>query len=108
MAEFWMSFGKRRRSSTSFLIWAAPKLAVPTSISSDWVRWPRSFRPAMLAALQRVGQEGGTLPERLDGKLAVRVAMGYDAMHTLHQQLGRAFPGLTAGTGAKKASETRS
>jgi hypothetical protein len=66
------------------------------------------LEPAMLAALQRVGQEGGTLPERLDGKLAVRVAMGYDAMHTLHQQLGRAFAGLTAGTGAKKASETQS
>jgi hypothetical protein len=54
------------------------------------------LEPATLAALQRVGQEGGTLPERLDGKLAVRVVMGYDAMNALYQQLGWALAG--AGT----------
>ena len=50
--------------------------------------------PGMLAALPRVAKQGGKLPERLNGKLAVRVAMGYDAMANLHQQLGRVLAGL--------------
>ena len=52
------------------------------------------LEPGMLAALPRVAKQGGKLPERLNGKLAVRVAMGYDAMANLHQQLGRVFSGL--------------
>jgi hypothetical protein len=57
----------------------------------------------MLAALPRVAKQGGKLPERLNGKLAVRVAMGYDAMANLHQQLGRVLAGLgeAAGKGRK-------
>lgn len=52
------------------------------------------LEPGMLAALPRVAKQGGKLPERLNGKLVVRVAMGYDAMANLHQQLGRALAGL--------------
>lgn len=52
------------------------------------------LEPAMLAALPRVAKQGGKLPERLNGKLAVRVAMGYDAIANLHQQLGRVLAGL--------------
>ncbi len=52
------------------------------------------LEPGMLAALPRVAKQGGKLPERLNGKLAVRVAMGYDAMANLHQQLGRVLAGL--------------
>jgi hypothetical protein len=61
------------------------------------------LEPAMLAALPRVAKEGGKLPERLNGKLAVRVAMGYDTMANLHQQLGRVLAGLgeVAGKGRK-------
>ncbi len=61
------------------------------------------LEPAMLAALPRVAKQGGKLPERLNGKLAVRVAMGYDAMANLHQQLGRVLAGLNevAGRGRK-------
>ena len=61
------------------------------------------LEPAILAALPRVAKEGGKLPERLNGKLAVRVAMGYDAMAGLHQQLGRVLAGLgeAAGKGRK-------
>jgi hypothetical protein len=57
----------------------------------------------MLAALPRVAKQGGKLPERLNGKVAVRVAMGYDAMANLHQQLGRVLAGLgeAAGKGRK-------
>ena len=59
------------------------------------------LEPAMLAALPRVAKEGGKLPERLNGKLAVRVAMGYDAMANLHQQLGRVLAG--SGNATEKA-----
>ena len=63
------------------------------------------LEPAMLAALPRVAKEGGKLPERLNGKLAVRVAMGYDAVANLHQQLGRVMAGLgeAAGKGRRGA-----
>jgi len=52
------------------------------------------LEPSVLSALPRVAQQGGKLPERLDGKLAVRVAIGYDALATLHQQLGRVISSL--------------
>lgn len=60
------------------------------------------LEPAMIAALQRASKEGDKLPERLDGKLAVRVAMSYDAMSTLHQQLGRALNGIAASASGNK------
>ena len=47
------------------------------------------LEPAAIAALPRVAKQGGKLPERLDGKLAVRVALGYDALDHLHQQIGQ-------------------
>jgi hypothetical protein len=47
------------------------------------------LEPAMLTALPRVAKEGGKLPERIEGRLAVRVAMGVEALASLHQQLGR-------------------
>jgi hypothetical protein len=52
------------------------------------------LEPAMLAALPRVAREGGKLPERVNGRLAVRVAMGYDALAGLHQQIGQVLTGL--------------
>jgi hypothetical protein len=53
------------------------------------------LEPAMLAALPRVASEGGKLPERVNGRLAVRVAMGYDALAGLHQQIGQVMKGLS-------------
>ena len=61
------------------------------------------LEPAMLAALPRVARSGGKLPESLNGKLAVRVALGYDALANLHQQVGRVLAGLSAAAGKKKA-----
>jgi hypothetical protein len=52
------------------------------------------MEPGMLAALPRVAKQGGKLPEQVNGKLAVRVAMGYDVLANLHQQLGRVLAGL--------------
>jgi hypothetical protein len=63
------------------------------------------LEPGMLAALPRVARSGGKLPERLNGKLAVRVALGYDALANLHQQLGQVLKGLgeaARAAGAKK------
>jgi hypothetical protein len=63
------------------------------------------FEPGMLAALPRLAKEGGKMPERLNGKLAVRVALGYDALANLHQQLGQVLKGLSdaaRAAGAKK------
>ena len=47
------------------------------------------LEPAMLTALPRVAKQGGKLPERIDGRLAVRVALGVEALASLHQQVGR-------------------
>jgi hypothetical protein len=47
------------------------------------------LEPAMLAALPRVAKAGGKLPESVNGKLAVRVAMGFDALQSLKQQIDR-------------------
>src|SRR5262245_12021138 len=52
------------------------------------------LEPGMLMALPRVARSGGKLPESVNGKLAVRVAMGYDGLANLHQQLGRVLTGL--------------
>ena len=63
------------------------------------------LEPGMLAALPRVARSGGKLPERLNGKLAVRVAMGYDALANLHQQLGQVLKGLSQAAGAAGAKK---
>ena len=36
------------------------------------------LEPGLLAAIPRVAKQGGKLPESVNGKLAVRVTMGYD------------------------------
>jgi len=48
----------------------------------------------MLAALPRVAQQGGKLPEAINGRLATRVAMSYETLNNLHQQLASALQGL--------------
>lgn len=52
------------------------------------------FEPGMLAALPRVAKEGGKLPESINGRLAARIAMSYDVLANLHQQLAKALEGL--------------
>lgn len=58
------------------------------------------LEPGVLAALPRMAREGGKLPETINGRLAVRVALSYDALANLHQQLGKVLAGLSA-TGKK-------
>ena len=54
------------------------------------------LEPAALNALSRLAQSGGKIPETLQGKLAVRVALGFDTLAALHQQLGQVISGLKA------------
>lgn len=61
------------------------------------------IEPGMLAALPRMVQQGSKLPENINCKLAVRVAMGYEALSNLQQQLTQVLSSLQAGSaGAAK------
>jgi hypothetical protein len=60
------------------------------------------IEPRLLAALPNLALAGGKMPERIDGRLAVRVAIGFDAVQSLHQQLGRILTGLEAARDANK------
>jgi len=46
-------------------------------------------------AARREGR--GKLPESINGRLATRVALSYDTLANLHQQLGNALQGLKRG-----------
>ena len=46
------------------------------------------IEPGLLAAIPRVAKQGGKLPQSVNGKLAVRVAIGCERLAGLHQQLG--------------------
>ena len=54
------------------------------------------IEPGLLNAIPRVAKQGGKLPQSVNGKLAVRVAMGYDTLAALHQQAGRILAGFNA------------
>lgn len=45
--------------------------------------------PQALAALSEMARSGKKMPERLNGRLATRVAIPYDTLANLHQQIGR-------------------
>jgi hypothetical protein len=64
------------------------------------------LEPGLLTAIPRVARSGGKLPESVNGKLAVRVAMGYDGLANLHQQIGQLMAGLreARSQAGKKAS----
>ena len=53
------------------------------------------LEPSMVAALPRVASQG-KLPQSINGKLAVRVAMGYDALASMNEQLTQVLEGLKA------------
>jgi hypothetical protein len=65
------------------------------------------LEPAALAALSRLARSGGKIPESLNGKLAVRVALGYDTLAALHQQLGKVVDGLKAQQRVEKAAPAK-
>jgi hypothetical protein len=65
------------------------------------------LEPSLLAALPRVASQGGKLPESMNGKLVVRVAMGFDALQALKQQIDRlvAQASTAAATAAARAQK---
>ena len=44
--------------------------------------------PAAMAALHSRARVGKKVPERVNGRLAARVAISYEALATLHRQIG--------------------
>jgi len=66
------------------------------------------LEPGVLAALPQMVRDGTKLPESLNGRLSVRVAMGLDAMVNLNQQLARVIAGLNAAAAeAQKTSAAK-
>jgi hypothetical protein len=63
------------------------------------------LEPAMLSALPQIAKQGGKMPESVNGKLTVRVALGFDSLANLHQQMGRILVGLTAAAAEQKKSQ---
>jgi len=60
------------------------------------------IEPNLLAALPRAAKQGGKLPQTVNGKLAVRAAMGYDRFVGLHQQNGGVLTALRAASTSAK------
>ncbi len=60
------------------------------------------LEPAVLAALPGVAKCGGKLPESLNGRLAVRVAMGYESAAQLQNQLTRLLEQMSKAAQAGK------
>ena len=56
--------------------------------------------PGAIAALTQTVRSGGKPPSAINGRLAVRVAMGLDTLSQLEQQLGTALRDLRAGAQA--------
>jgi hypothetical protein len=44
--------------------------------------------PGALRAVASMAQAGKKVPERVQGRLAVRIALSYDALAALHRQIG--------------------
>jgi hypothetical protein len=44
--------------------------------------------PAAMAALNSMARAGKKVPERVNGRLAARVAISYEALAALHRQIG--------------------
>jgi hypothetical protein len=54
------------------------------------------LEPGALTAIAGSARAGKPVPKVLEGKLAVRVAVGYDVLQNLHRQLGQVLAGLAA------------
>jgi hypothetical protein len=51
--------------------------------------------PGALNAISQLARDGKNVPERMNGRLAARVALGYDVLAGLHQQIGRVLQAVT-------------
>lgn len=62
------------------------------------------IEPSVLASLPRIAQQGGEMPKGINGRLAARMVMGFDALAQLHQQLTQAMDGLKKAANANNAN----
>ena len=62
--------------------------------------------PAAIAAISNMAKAGKKMPERLNGRLAARVALPYDALANLHRQITAALRSVSkpAASGGGKQS----
>src|SRR5690242_1770033 len=51
--------------------------------------------PATLSALSSMASAGRKVPERINGRLASRLALSYEALNTLHQQIGAVLQAIS-------------
>ena len=66
------------------------------------------LEPGVLSALPQLVKDGAKLPDSINGRLSVRVAMGLDAMANLYQQLTGVVRSLnTAAAEAQKKAAGR-
>lgn len=61
------------------------------------------LEPGVLAALPRVARQGGKLPETINGRLAVRVALAYDSVQNLKRQLDQLVAPRAARSGGAES-----
>jgi hypothetical protein len=59
------------------------------------------IEPPVLASVALASRQGGKLPESMEGKLVVRVAMGLDALQRHEQQLQQLLQSLRSAGAAK-------
>lgn len=52
------------------------------------------IEPGVMPALGELARQGNKLPEEINGRLAARVALAFDTVQQLHQQLGGILQGL--------------
>lgn len=52
------------------------------------------IEPALLAAIAKTAKDDQTAPNRLEGALVTRVAMGVDVLARLHQQIQQVLVGV--------------
>lgn len=57
--------------------------------------------PGALNAISQLARSGKKIPERIQGRLGARIALPYDALATLHQQLGRLLQAVAKGRKAQ-------
>jgi hypothetical protein len=53
--------------------------------------------PGALMALSQLARSGKKIPERINGRLGARIALPYDSLATLHQQVGRLLQAVAKG-----------
>ena len=62
------------------------------------------IEPSVLASLPRIAQQGGEMPKGINGRLAARMVMGFDALAQLQQQLTQAMGELKKAASANGAN----